>query len=100
MTLLEQAYSLWNKVEQAPAMLETMVKAETQHGVDSPFSSVGQMYQATLQCKKAPPAKLAWVREAILDATKLLKEDVSKHRLTSSEGSVGSCLLLSVRLAA
>ena len=95
LTLLENAYSLWNKVEQAPTMLDTMMEAESQFGIDSPFSLVGQMYHASLQCKKAAPAKTAWVWEAILDAMragKLHREDISKHRLCNSDVSLISLI--------
>ncbi|CAE6948988.1 unnamed protein product [Symbiodinium sp. CCMP2456] len=85
---LENCFSLWNKIEAAPGILDTIQRAEMEFNQDSPFSSVQQMYHITLACKKVPPAKLAWVFEGILDGARaqiLSKDDITKSRLSGAE---------------
>ncbi|CAE7331503.1 unnamed protein product [Symbiodinium sp. CCMP2592] len=88
MNFLENCFSLWNKIEAAPGILETVQQAEMDFNQDSPFSSVQQMYHITLACKKASPAKMAWVFEGILDGARakvLSKEDITKSRLSGAD---------------
>ncbi|CAE7150873.1 unnamed protein product [Symbiodinium necroappetens] len=88
LSFLENCFSLWNKIEAAPGILDTIQRAEMEFNQDSPFSSVQQMYHITLACKKATPAKLAWVFEAILDGARaqiLSKDDLTKSRLSGAE---------------